>query len=138
MLFNSIEFIFAFLPITLALFWVTLRLGNRPAAIWLLVASLFFYGWWSPRHVVAPARVDCVQLWRGVALGRTRSPGGRRLLLTFGVAADLGLLAFFKYADFLLSTRRAAAGDRTGAAGIVLPIGISFYTFTQIAFLVDA
>ena len=52
MLFNSVEFIFAFLPITLALFWVKLRLGNRPAAISLLAASLFFYGWWDPRFII--------------------------------------------------------------------------------------
>jgi alginate O-acetyltransferase complex protein AlgI len=138
LLFNSVEFIFAFLPITLALFWVTLRLGNRPAAIWLLVASLFFYGWWSPRHVVLLLASIAFNYGVGVALGRTRSPGGRRLLLTFGVAADLGLLAFFKYADFLLSSVSWLPGIELAPLGILLPIGISFYTFTQIAFLVDA
>jgi alginate O-acetyltransferase complex protein AlgI len=138
LLFNSVEFIFAFLPITLALFWVTLRLGNRPAAIWLLVASLFFYGWWSPRHVVLLLASIAFNYCVGVALGRTRSPGGRRLLLTFGVAADLGLLAFFKYADFLLSSVSWLPGIELAPLGILLPIGISFYTFTQIAFLVDA
>jgi D-alanyl-lipoteichoic acid acyltransferase DltB (MBOAT superfamily) len=50
-LFNSVDFIFRLLPATLAGFWILLRLGNRPAALWLLACSLFFYGWWSPRHV---------------------------------------------------------------------------------------
>src|SRR3954449_1518875 len=96
--FNSVEFIYAFLPITLALFWVMLRLGNRPAAISLLVASLFFYGWWSPRHVVLLLVSIAFNYGVGAALGRTRNPGGRRLLLAFGITVDLGLLAFFKYA----------------------------------------
>ena len=138
MLFNSVEFIFTFLPVTLALFWVLLRFGNRPAALLLLLASLFFYGWWSPRHVVLLLASIAFNYGVGAALGRMRDARWRRLLLAFGIAVALGLLAFFKYADFALASLSWLPGIDLEPLGILLPIGISFYTFTQIAFLVDA
>ena len=138
MLFNSVEFIFAFLPLTLAVFWAMLRVGNRPAAVWLLAASLFFYGWWSPRHVVLLLLSIAFNYGIGISLGRVADRGRRTLLLAVGIAVDLGLLAFFKYADFFLLTLSGLPGVDLAPLGILLPIGISFYTFTQIAFLVDA
>ena len=137
MLFNSVEFIFLFLPLTLVGFWATLRVGNWSAALWLLACSLFFYGWWSPRHVVLLAASVAFNYAIGVALGRTANPY-RRLLLTVGIGANLALLAFFKYADFLLQSISSLPGIDLEPLGFLLPIGISFYTFTQIAFLVDA
>ena len=75
MLFNSVEFIFAFLPITLAVFWIVLRVGNRPAAVWLLACSLFFYGWWSPRHVVLLLLSIAFNYAIGMALARVADGG---------------------------------------------------------------
>ena len=138
MLFNSVEFIFLFLPVTWAVFALALRAGNRAAALWLLLASLFFYGWWSPRHVALLLLSAAFNYAVGLALGRSADPRARRLLLTLGVAVDLGLLAFFKYADFLLRSLSGLPGIDLEPLGILLPVGISFYTFTQIAFLVDA
>ena len=105
--------------------------------MWLLACSLFFYGWWSPRHVVLLLASIVFNYAIGVALGRTANPH-RRLLLTVGIAANLALLAFFKYADFLLQSISGLPGIDLEPLGVLLPIGISFYTFTQIAFLVDA
>jgi D-alanyl-lipoteichoic acid acyltransferase DltB (MBOAT superfamily) len=138
MLFNSVEFIFLFLPITWGVFTLALRGGNRLAALWLLLASLFFYGYWSPRHVVLLLLSIAFNYAVGLTLGRTADPRARRLLLILGVGVDLGLLAFFKYADFLLRSLSGLPGLDLEPLGILLPIGISFYTFTQIAFLVDA
>lgn len=138
MLFNSVEFIFLFLPLTWGLFALTLHGGNRLAASWLLLASLFFYGYWSPRHVVLLLLSAAFNYGIGVLLGRSADPQARRILLTAGIVVDLGLLAFFKYADFLLLSVSGLGGIALEPLGILLPIGISFYTFTQIAFLVDA
>lgn len=138
MLFNSVEFIFLFLPITWCVFVLALRYGNRAAAFWLLLASLFFYGYWSPRHVVLLLLSIAFNYAIGLLLTRSRNVGRKRLLLTLGVGGDLALLAFFKYADFLLLSLSGLPGIDLEPLGILLPIGISFYTFTQIAFLVDA
>ena len=138
MLFNSVEFIFLYLPITWGVFTLALRGGNRLAAFWLLLASLFFYAYWSPRHVLLLILSAAFNYTVGLALGRSRDPRLRRLLLTLGIVVDLGLLAFFIYADFLLLSVSGLAGLDLEPLGILLPIGISFYTFTQIAFLVDA
>jgi D-alanyl-lipoteichoic acid acyltransferase DltB (MBOAT superfamily) len=138
MLFNSVEFIFLFLPITWCVFVLALRYGNRAAAFWLLLASLFFYGYWSPRHVVLLLLSIAFNYAIGRLLTRSRDAGRKRLLLTLGVGGDLVLLAFFKYADFLLLSLSGLPGVDLEPLGILLPIGISFYTFTQIAFLVDA
>ena len=137
MLFNSVEFIFLFLPLTLGGAWLLLRVGNRVTVLWLLAASVFFYGWWSPRHVVLLLASIAFNYTIGSMLVR----GGGRfrgLLLAIGVGSDLALLAFFKYADFLLASLTHLPGVDLEPLGILLPIGISFYTFTQIAFLVDA
>ena len=138
MLFNSVEFIFLFLPVTWCVFTLALRAGNRSAAAWLFLASLMFYGYWSPRHVLLLLVSIAFNYTVGLLLGRSRDPGARRLLLILGVTVDLGLLAFFKYADFLLLSLSDLPGIDLEPLGILLPIGISFYTFTQIAFLVDA
>jgi alginate O-acetyltransferase complex protein AlgI len=138
MLFNSYPFVFAFLPITLIVFFIVGRVSRPWAAGWLALASLAFYGYWSVKYL--PLLLGSVIF--NFACGRTlsrhaQSPQGR-LLLIAGIAADLLLLAYYKYADFFLATANTLAGTRLPLLEIVLPIGISFFTFTQIAFLVDA
>jgi len=133
-LFNSYPFILAFLPVVVAGFFLLGRIDRRIAAAWLAAASLFFYGWWSPRYVPLLMASAALNFAAGSALARDRS----RRTLTLGVAANLLLLGFFKYADFLVDTVNGAAGTAWPLPRIVLPIGISFYTFTQIAYLVDA
>jgi D-alanyl-lipoteichoic acid acyltransferase DltB (MBOAT superfamily) len=139
MLFNSFEFVLAFLPLALAAFFFAgRRLGPRSALAALVVASLVYYGWWSPRYLLLIAASICANYLLGRRLARGGRPAARRALATFGIALDLAALAWFKYAAFLAET--LGVGDPFGfdLRAIVLPIGISFFTFQQIAYLVDA
>ena len=139
MLFNSAIFLFAFLPIVLAGFFLTARLGVSLAALWLAAASFLFYGWWNPRFVLLLLASVAINFEVGRRLSRRRAAGlPTGALLTAGVTFDLLLLAYFKYANFLASFAGALTGTELGTYAITLPIGISFFTFTQIAFLVDA
>lgn len=141
MLFNSYVFIFAFLPVTLLVFFQLGRVSGKLAAGWLAAASLFFYGWWSPAYVGLLVASIVFNYAMGLAIVRAGAAGaGRRAkrLLAAAVAADLAVLAYYKYANFFVDNLNAALDSSIGLAAIVLPLGISFFTFTQIAFLVDA
>jgi len=134
MLFNSYEYLIYFLPLSLVIYFV---LGRRAAwaATWLVAASLFFYGWWNPRYL--PLILASIGFNFGV--GRMLRRGGRRAKawLAFGVAANLGLLGVFKYADFAVRNAADLTGVPLALPHILLPLGISFFTFTQISYLVD-
>ena len=135
MLFNSDIFICAFLPATLAVFYAFGNRGRgRAAAVWLVVASLFFYGWWNPAYV--PILVGSVLCNFGLAAVLHARPDNRGLL-ALGVGLNLALLGYFKYANFLVDNFNTAADAGWSVAPIVLPLAISFFTFQQIAFLVD-
>lgn len=143
MLFNSYAFIFFYFPIVLAGFFLIGRRNARAAAGFLALASLFFYGWWSITALPLLLGSICFNYWMGLQL--TPQPGrndrNRKRWLILALSVNLGVLAVFKYADFFLVNVNAGLAE----AGIsplpllhaALPIGISFYTFTQIAFLVD-
>ena len=107
-------------------------------ALWLAGASVFFYGWWDTRYVPLLAASICGNYWAGSYIARRpASAAGRRALL-LAVVANLGLLAYYKYADFFIYSGNALFGLQTPLLNVVLPIGISFFTFTQIAFIADA
>jgi D-alanyl-lipoteichoic acid acyltransferase DltB (MBOAT superfamily) len=141
MLFNSFGFILVFLPATLlGFFAIARRIGPVPAAAWLGLASLVFYGWWNPRLVVLLLASILFNYLAGRAIAaRTAaaSPGAAQRLLVGAITANLLLLGLFKYADFFIVTANQLAGTHWPATGLILPLGISFFTFTQIAFLVD-
>jgi alginate O-acetyltransferase complex protein AlgI len=137
-LFNSYTFVFGFLPVTLAVFFLLGRIGRRgPALAWLFGASLFFYAWWNPANL--PLLV--LSIGFNYALGQAlRRAWGHRLrtsLLTAGVAANLVFLGYHKYAGFLAASINAAAGTQLPEIHRPLPLAISFFTFQQIVFLVD-
>jgi D-alanyl-lipoteichoic acid acyltransferase DltB (MBOAT superfamily) len=138
MLFNSYQFLCVFLPVTLIVFFALGRVNRAWAAGWLALASLVFYGYWSVKYIPLLLGSVIFNFFCGRALSRrARSPQGHRLLVG-SIAADLLLLGFYKYANFFLTSVNDIAGTQLPALAIVLPIGISFFTFTQIAFLVDA
>jgi D-alanyl-lipoteichoic acid acyltransferase DltB (MBOAT superfamily) len=140
MLFNSYVFIFAFLPVTLAGFFLLGRIGPRYAAAWLTLASLFFYGWWNPLYVGLLVLSIGFNYFCGTVIGRAVSSGAQghaKLTLIAAIAANLALLAYYKYANFFLSSVNQLAGTTWSFGDIILPLGISFFTFTQIAFLAD-
>lgn len=139
MLFNSPEFLFLFLPLTLLAFHGLKAWGrNRTALLALLAASLFFYGWWNPPMLVLlMASIAC-----NYAIGRAimALPAGgmpRKVVLTLGIAANLYLLGYYKYALFLLSIWAGLTGTAAPGGEAFLPLGISFFTFTQVSYLAD-
>lgn len=139
MLFNSYPFIFVFLPLVFVGFFLLARRSHRIAALWLAAASLFFYGWWNPAFVSLLLASILFNYGVGYLIGHARQGGvgGRPgLILAWGIGADLLLLGVFKYANFFLETA-AGLGLGSTTLNLVLPLGISFFTFTQIAFLVD-
>lgn len=141
MLFNSYEFIFVFLPVTVLIFFQLARLSSQLAASWLVMASLFFYGWWNPIYVGLLLGSTGFNYAAGLALVRTRGLGRERInrsILIFAIGANLMLLGYFKYANFFITNLSGVLGTHYSLTGIILPLGISFFTFTQIAFLVDA
>ncbi len=140
MLFNSYEFLLLFLPLTIILFVVCGRLlGKRAAFGSLVVASLLFYARWNPPYVLLVIGSILFNYAMGFfqhCVIEKRSRGSKRLL-ALGVAANLGLLGYFKYANFFVDTVTRATASSWHIEPIVLPLAISFFTFTQIAYLVD-
>jgi D-alanyl-lipoteichoic acid acyltransferase DltB (MBOAT superfamily) len=141
LLFNSYPFILLFLPVTLFGFFLLARRGHRLAAAWLAAASIFFYGFWNPVYVVLLLASIGSNYAFGARLASLHASGreaqaGR--LLAVAVAGNLLLLGYYKYANFFLENLGKLTGAPRDLAEIVLPLGISFFTFTQIAFLVDA
>lgn len=141
MLFNSYPFLLVYLPITALVFF---RLGAHShglAAAWLGAASLLFYGYWNAAYVGLLLLSILFNYGIGFALAREYGQGNtrrRNLILTIGVTADLALLGYYKYANFFLDTANHLLSTDWPLLNILLPLGISFFTFTQIAFLVDA
>lgn len=141
MLFNSNEFIFLFLPaVLIGFFWIA-GTSHRLAALWLAAASLFFYGWWNPKFVLLLLSSVGFNYGMGFAIGHarvssTKASQATRLLIV-ALAANLALLGYFKYTNFFLASVNTVVGTGWALSDIVLPLGISFFTFTQIAFLVD-
>ena len=140
MLFNSYAFLLVFLPVTWAVFRGLTAAGRGNWAIlWLVLASFFFYGWWNPIHVFLLAGSVAFNFGLGSILAlypQTRKVT-RHAVLTFGVAFNLVLLGYFKYANFFADTANQLWGTDAVFPGILLPLAISFFTFQQIAYLVD-
>lgn len=140
MLFNSYVFIFAFLPISLSGYYaLSLAWGARAAKTWLILASIVYYGWWNPANVILVSLLMLFNFAYGKLLWSTRgNPAQNRLLLVLGVAANLLVLGYYKYANFFVDNLNACAGTSWHFEKLILPLGISFFTFQQIAYLVDA
>ncbi|MEI4262923.1 MBOAT family O-acyltransferase [Roseovarius sp. D0-M9] len=142
MLFSSPQFVFAFLPLSLLGYFAIARLaGARASLAWLVLCSLFFYGYW---------RLDYLPLLIGSILGnyaigaaiQARAAAGARragfALLILGIAANLALLGYFKYFGFFIKTLNGVTGAQMAVPSLVLPLAISFFTFQQITYLVDS
>jgi len=141
MLFNSYAFIFFFLPVALLVFFQLGKVSAKLAAGWLAAASLFFYGWWNPAYVVLLVVSILFNYRMGLAIvraGAAAEARRRKRLLVFAVAANLAVLGYYKYMNFFLDNANAVLGTSASLGTIILPLGISFFTFTQIAFLADA
>ena len=140
MLFNSYVFIFAFFPIVFFGFYTIGEPSHALASLWLAAASLFFYGWWDVRYVslllVSIVFNYAVGYLIARSLARTQANQPRMLLVVAIAVANLILLGYFKYAHFFVDNLNPT-GTTLSLGQVTLPLGISFFTFTQIAFLVD-
>ena len=142
MLFNSLEFIFAFLPLAYVVFWLLPNAKGR--YIWLTITGYVFYGWWDPRFCLLMAFSTLVSYLAGRGmLYYAKGTRERKLCLVVPISIDLALLGFFKYTNFGLDTVRSVASIAgvelaVPHLNIILPIGISFYTFHTISYIVDS
>ena len=141
MLFNSYIFIFLFLPLCLGGFYLFAHRGKSvPARLWLTGFSLWFYGYFNPSYllIMICSILFNYAVFKGMELAGRKSPKWRRPVMIFGVAANLAVLFYFKYYDFFVENVNAVFGTSFVLKGILLPLGISFFTFQQIGFVVDA
>lgn len=138
MLFNSVEFLFVFLPIT----WIgyhLLRQLNQSvmAMLWLVLASLAFYAYWNPSYVLLILISILTNHYLGLTLAQSKTQINRQRLFWLGIAFNLGLLGYYKYTHFLMDNLNAVYDFGMTFQTIILPLGISFFTFQQITLLVD-
>ncbi len=147
MLFNSYEFIFAFLPIT---FFIYFYLNHKRLTIaakgFLVFASLFFYSWWDIVYLPLILSSILFNYLIGTTLSKSNEDNkiglnksfSKKSILVFGIVCNVALLGYFKYTNFFLENFNGIFESNIPLQHIILPLGISFFTFTQIAFLVDA
>jgi alginate O-acetyltransferase complex protein AlgI len=141
LLFNSFAFLLGFLPITYLVFWSLRSAESR--YVWLTISGYVFYGYWDPRFCVLMAFSTGVSYTAGLGFLRWNDARRRRLCLVIPIVVDLAILGFFKYASFFVDSvgtllNWAGAGVSIPHWRIILPIGISFYTFHTITYIVDS
>ncbi|MDC3216545.1 MBOAT family protein [Candidatus Pseudothioglobus singularis] len=139
MLFNSYEFLFLFLPIVLVGFHLIGKKGHQRFAIaWLVGASLFFYGWWNPAYLGLMIFSILFNYSIGISLIKTYGYKlSNKAILIIGVVTNLAVLGYFKYANFFVDNLNIYTGTNLILHQVILPLAISFFTFQQIAYLVD-
>ena len=141
MLFNSYTYILAFLPAALLVFHVLRRMRlHRTSMLSLVVFSLIFYGWWNPVYLLllVPLTLANFAIATRIARARDSRMTLARALMIIGVTGNLAVLAYFKYANFFVANVNSLLGLEWVVAAVVLPLGISFFTFQKIAYVVDS
>ncbi len=138
MLFNSYVFILLFLPLSLALFYGLRQKNHEWALSSLVLTSLFFYGWWNPPYVIIIVCSMVINYGVGRLLSGESAANVRKLILVLGVSGNLALLIYYKYVDFFIGTINGITGSELATLNIFLPLAISFFTFQQVAYLMDA
>lgn len=138
MLFNSIDFLMFFPAVTIIFFLIPKRLRH----VWLLVASYYFYMSWQPGYAVLIAVSTMITFSGGLLIEKMKKKQGKRLVLAFSLIGNLLILAVFKYADFGLQTlsgiaSRLGLGTIDRRLDLLLPVGISFYTFQALSYTMD-
>lgn len=134
MLFSSLSFLYYFLPIVLLLYTITP--GKLKNSV-ILISSLFFYAWGEPKYVILMAVSIGVGYIFGLLIEKTAAGGAKKALTAVSVVFSLGLLGYFKYADFFIDNFNKVTGLSIPFLKVSLPIGISFYTFQMLSYLVD-
>jgi alginate O-acetyltransferase complex protein AlgI len=147
MLFNTYEFFLIFLPVVfVGYFYLTSKRLIVGSKVWLVSSSLFFYSWWDVHYLPLLLLSMFINFGIGTALIdvdtkhilRSKKAPIKRVLIFIGIAFNLGFLGYFKYTDFLLDNFNGIFGADVPLPNIILPLAISFFTFQQIAYLVDS
>lgn len=134
MLFNSFEFLFLFFPVVVSVYFILgSRAKYRSAKLWLVLCSLFFYGWWNIAYL--PLFVGSLLVNFGI--GRLLIKRQQRRVLLIGIVLNVLNLGYFKYTDFLIECFNITCKTSIPYQQIMLPLAISYFTFQQIAYLVD-
>jgi len=141
MLFNSISFLI-FLPVVFLLYWGLFKRSLKLQNIFLLIASYLFYGWWDYRFLALIAASTLVDFIIGRFLQKTGNEIHRKVLLVLSLVFNLGLLGFFKYYNFFIeswmdSWANLGVDMQVSSLNIILPVGISFYTFQTLSYTID-
>jgi len=141
MLFNSIDFVF-FLPIVFIIYWLIGRKNVKLQNAFLLVASYFFYGWWDARFLLLIAFSSIVDYFVSLAIDKAQEKRKRKLLLALSLLVNLGFLGFFKYYNFFAESfsdafKLLGTSFELDRLHILLPVGISFYTFQTLSYTID-
>ena len=134
MVFSSTLFLFRFLPIITILYFLA---PGRTKNVLLLLGSLIFYAWGEPIYVLLMLFSTISDYLHGRAIGKARSKEIKKIFLVSSIIINLGVLGFFKYADFLIGVVNQAAGLQIPLLNLPLPIGISFYTFQTMSYSID-
>ena len=137
MVFSSAVFLLIFLPVVLLVYYAVPDRVRNPV---LLVSSLLFYGWGEPVYILIMLFSTVFDFSNGLMLewlDRSGKPDRRKWVLVLSLVGNLGMLGFFKYTDFLISSVNALTGQGFDLLGIALPIGISFYTFQTLSYTID-
>ena len=134
MVFSSIPFLYFFLPLVLAVYFAAPKKFKN---VTLLVFSLLFYWWGEPKYALLMLFTITFCYGAGLLIEKRRSSRWSKLLLSFSAAVPIGLLALFKYADFIIVSAGAIAEKDFPLLGLALPIGISFYTFQALSYVID-
>ena len=138
MLFPSVEFIFAFLPIVLTVYFILLRRNVLLKNIWLFAASLFFYAFGEGSFILLMLGEILLDYLLALFLNRSQKRWARRTLLSIAIISNIGILGIFKYASFVCADILHLPPDAVGiAADIHLPLGISFFTFQALSYVLD-
>jgi alginate O-acetyltransferase complex protein AlgI len=139
LLFNSYEFIFYFLPIAFIVYFALqyFKLKNL-AMIWLVGASLYFYSFWNLNYLPLIIISVIVNFITGTYLTNSTNERRRKIVLTLGITFNVILLGYYKYMDFFISTTNSLFATNLPLLKLALPLAISFFTFQQIAYLVDS
>lgn len=141
MLFNSYEFIFLFLPITLFFyFFLNRKKFTKVSMVILVFSSLFFYSWWNPAYLPLILVSMIFNYLIGTSLAKEKKCRklSKKKLLSLGIIANIGTLSYYKYSEFIINNINFVLNNEISHQNIELPLAISFFTFQQIAYLVDS
>ncbi len=134
MVFSSVVFLFVFLPVTIGVYFIS---NDAFKNIWLLATSLFFYSWGEPKCIILMLLSICINYILGLVINKAKEKKICILILVFTIVVNVGILLYFKYFNFFIYNINRILTSKISVRSIALPIGISFYTFQSMSYVID-